>query len=128
MAKCEGCGVEFQPRRKGHRFHSTDCRIQAQWGRKKHGPNRKALEVQITAMQAASEHAALVESCRQLADVVDAQVANSIFDDKAWREYRLALAELGKAVNAGDGSQSFQEFQASLRASIPDPAHPDSAD
>src|SRR5690606_39270979 len=84
MAKCDGCGVEFQPSRKGHRFHSTDCRIQAQWGRKKHGPNRRALEVQITAMQAASEHAALVESCRQLADVVDAQVANSIFDDKAW--------------------------------------------
>ncbi len=64
---------------------------------KRQGANRKALEVSLTALAVYDEHKALVESARSLADMVD---ASDVFDDKLWREYRLALVNL---MDAGSG-------------------------
>ena len=64
------------------------------------------------------EHAALVQLCRGLADVVDAQGS---FDDKAWREYRQSLKMLMEATVRGS-SDGFDKFLASLRAPVPDGA------
>ncbi|HEX7099673.1 MAG TPA: hypothetical protein VF377_10560 [Acidimicrobiia bacterium] len=123
MRKCEGCGIEFQPRNSRHRFHSTDCRIQHQWGRRNFGPNRKALERQIQAMATGPEHSAHIEACRHLADVVDALTQENRFSEKAWREYRLALDALREAVkDAGGGPKSFEQLVSELRAEIPDPS------
>lgn len=119
MATCEGCGAAFQPKHSKHRFHSTDCRRQAQW-KPKWGPNRAALEEQLKAMATGQEHRALAAACRHLADIVDALPA---FDDKAWREYRLALEALGKAVNTDARAPSFEDLVAGLRAEVPDPAN-----
>lgn len=83
----------------------------------KHGPNRQALEEQIEAMATGQEHRALVEAARSLADQVDGA---EFFDDKAWREYRLALTSLREAIGDG-GSDSFDDLTQKLRgAQVPD--------
>lgn len=84
----------------------------------KHGPNRRALEEQVEAMATGQEHRALVEAARSLADRVDGLVEMDIFDDKAWREYRLALTSLREAV--GDGGSSEDDIVAELRAEVRD--------
>lgn len=109
--QCAECGKS--------RVRSTPCaacRREKQWVGPNHGSNRAALEEQIDAMATGREHRALVESCRVLADVVDAL---EVFDDKAWREYRLALAALREAT--GDNApDSFESLTEELRAKVPD--------
>ena len=65
------------------------------------GRQREALDRQVEAMATGPEHSALIEACRQLADTVDRADG---FDDKLWREYRLALTLLqGGLVDDGSG-------------------------
>jgi len=78
------------------------------------GPNRQALEVAIRALATGPEHAAEVQACRHLADQVDEVLARGGFDEKAWREYRLALKSLREAVADGD-SDPIQEAIERLR-------------
>lgn len=66
------------------------------------GPNRQAFEEAIRAMATGPEHSAEIQACRHLADRVDEVIARGGFDDKAWREYRLALRSLREAVADGD--------------------------
>lgn len=72
-------------------------------------------------MATGPEHRALVQSARSLAAVVDRHEANDHFDDRVWREYRLALRRLDE-VTADDagGSDSLDELAARLRASVSD--------
>lgn len=64
-----------------------------------------------------AEFAALVEACRSLATRID---ATARFDDKLWREYRLALAGLMGAVRDGRSdeydaiSTEFADLDAAL--------------
>ena len=80
--------------------------------------NRNALDQALEALAVGPEHAALVELCRSLADVVDSQ---GEFDDRAWREYRQSLKVLMEATARG-GSDGFDKFLASLRTPVSDGA------
>lgn len=83
------------------------------------GPNRKALEIQVEAMATGREHRALIEACRSLADRVDRARG---FDDKAWREYRLALKELREAVVDG-GTDPDGDIAGELRDAFRNPTN-----
>ena len=78
--------------------------------------NRAALETQVEAMATGPEHRALIQSCRTLADHVDSL---DYFDDKAWREYRLALDALMEAVDDG-GPDPYDNFIEGLRSKVRD--------
>lgn len=90
----------------------------ARRARPKLKPQRMALERSLTAMATGPEHAALVELCRSLADTVDAA---GYFDDKLWREYRMALRSLMERATGGSADDFDAEFDA-LRTSVGDPA------
>ena len=60
------------------------------------GPNREALEESLRALAVQPQHRVLVQACRSLASLVDEAAE---FDDKAWREYRLALGLLMGEAN-----------------------------
>ena len=80
-----------------------------------HGANRAALETAVGQMATGPHHAALVELCRTLADTIDSA---DEFDDKAFREYRMALAKLMEA--AGGGVDELDLEVSELRASVRD--------
>lgn len=119
MKPCDGCGIMFQPRNSRHRFHSSECR-KAGPGNRIFRPNRAALETQIQAMATGPEHRALIHSCRALADVLDAQAETAKFDDKAWREYRLALKGLREAVDDGGTPDPLSDWISASRGEIRD--------
>lgn len=86
-----------------------------------HGLQRRALEEQVEAMALGKEHRALVESCRALADRVDYLGSIEAFDDKAWREYRLALKALTEAVTDDSSSpDSFEKWLSDSRGEVRD--------
>jgi len=62
-------------------------------------------------MATGREHRALVAVLMELAVLLD---ASDGFDDKLFREYRLALKDL-EEVCGGDSSDSYSEFLAGLR-------------
>ena len=76
--------------------------------------NREAFDEQAEAMATGAEHRALVTACRHLASWCDEEPGN----DKAWREYRLALRLLEEAVSDG-GSDAF-DLVSELRAEVRD--------
>jgi hypothetical protein len=81
------------------------------------GPNRAALEIQIEAMATGREHRAQLQACRALADQVDAM---RVYDEKVWREYRLALRDLREAVADG-GTDPDADIPGELRATFRNP-------
>lgn len=81
-------------------------------------PHRASLERTVAAIVTGPEHSAMVELCRSLADSVDAAVA---FDDKLWREYRMALRALMDRTSGGSSDDFDAEFDA-LRTSVGDSA------
>lgn len=86
-----------------------------------HGPQRAALEAAVAALVTGPQHAALIESCRAIADFID---GCPVFDDKAWREYRLALKALyDHATGGGDEDDFDREFD-ELRTTVGDAAKP----
>lgn len=87
------------------------------------GRQRSALEATIAALPTGVEHAAHVETCRGLADLLDS-LPLAAFDDKLWREYRLALRALFDGATGGPDDDDFDaEFDA-LRAQMGDSAKP----
>ena len=80
-----------------------------------HGSNRTALETAVGQMATGPHHAALIELCRTLADTIDRA---DEFDDKAFREYRMALGKLMEA--AGGGVDELDLEVSELRASVRD--------
>lgn len=87
---------------------------------RKHGQHRQAVDAMVAALTTGQEHGALIESCRSLADLVDTDPA---FDDKLWREYRLALKALMDRMPDGAKDDDFDaEFDA-LRAEVGDTAN-----
>lgn len=88
--------------------------------RKRKGQHRQAVDAMVEALATGQEHGALIESCRSLAVLVDAVPA---FDDKLWREYRLALKALMDRMPDAASSDDFDaEFDA-LRAEVGDTAN-----
>jgi len=85
------------------------------------GSNRAGLERTIAALATGLEHSALVEACRSLADRVDLIEGMGGFDDKAWREYRLALTGLMEA-SSGDDSGLDREIAELRSASMGHPS------
>lgn len=85
------------------------------------GPNRAALELAVSALATARQHEALVESCRGLADVLDMLSAGGRFDDRAWREYRLALKALMGATSS-DADDGIDSLVDAMRAEMGDTA------
>lgn len=81
-------------------------------------PHRAALERTVAAMVTGPEHSAMVELCRSLADAVDSAAG---FDDKLWREYRMALRALMDRASGGSSDDFDAEFDA-LRTAVGDPA------
>lgn len=69
-------------------------------------------------MATGREHRALVEACRGLADRLDVLEAAGAWDDKAWREYRLALVELTKAVVNVSGTDPLADAVEEMRAEV----------
>ena len=107
MKSCEFCGAGFEARHSGHRFCSVECRQ----GRVTAGSHVAALVVQVEAMATGREHRALIAVLSDLAVLLD---ASDVFDDKLFREYRLALKDL-EEVCGGDSSDSYSEFLKGLR-------------
>ena len=107
MRTCEFCGAEFEAKHSRHRFCSADCRR----GRVEMGVHVGALVVQVEAMATGREHRALIAVLSDLAALLD---ASDEVDDKMFREYRLALKDLGE-VWSGDRVDSYQEFLAGFR-------------
>ena len=70
-----------------------------------------ALVVQVAAMATRREHRALIAVLKDLAVLLD---VSDVFDDKLFREYRLALKDL-EEVCSGDSIDSYQEFLAGFR-------------
>ena len=108
MRVCEFCGVEFEAKHSRHRFCSADCRR----SRVEVGSHVAALVVQVEAMATGREHRALIAVLLDLAVLLDASDA---FDDKLFREYRLALKDL-EEVCSGDSSDAYQDFVEGLRS------------
>lgn len=79
----------------------------------------EATERAIGAMATSEEHAAHVQSLRMLAIRLDDVFDAGEFDDKAWREYRLALASLREATSGG-GSDPYDDFLENVRAEMGD--------
>lgn len=80
--------------------------------RRRKGVVRLALERSVRSLAVGAEHAVLVESCRRLADEVDGMV---VFDDRVFREFRLAVGVLMEATADG-GSDAFEAALAELRS------------
>lgn len=83
------------------------------------GPNRLAVDELVEALPPDSKVAAVmpfIEAVRTLAEIVDSHLPG--FDDKAWREYRLALRALREETSDG-GSDQF-DIVTELRASLGD--------
>ena len=108
MSTCEFCGAEFEAKHLRHRFCSAGCRR----GRVELGSHVAALVVQVEAMATGREHRALVAVLSDLAVLLD---ASDVFDDKLFREYRLALKDL-EEVCSGDSSDAYQDFVDGLRS------------
>lgn len=87
-----------------------------------------AVDEAVEAMATGTEHRAHVEACRSLAARCDFEIAEGYgFDDKLWREYRLALKALREAVTSGsddddDLEREFREAEERRRASMGNPA------
>ena len=71
-----------------------------------------ALVVQVEAMATGREHRALVAVVSDLAALLD---ASDVFDDKMFREYRLALKDL-EEVCSGDSTDPYRKFLEDLRS------------
>lgn len=69
-------------------------------------------------MATGKEHRALVEACRGIADHLDLLEAAGAFDADVWREYRLALAELQKAVVNVAGPDPLAKQVDDMRAAV----------
>ena len=108
MRICEFCGAEFEAKHSRHRFCSAECRL----GRVEVGSHVAALVVQVEAMATGREHRALVAVVSDLAALLD---ASDVFDDKMFREYRLALKDL-EEVCSGDSSDAYQDWVEGLRS------------
>ena len=80
------------------------------------GPNRAALETALTALATSREHEALIQSCRGLADVLDRLGS---FDDRVWREYRLALKIL-MGTTSSDADDQIASLVNEMRAEMGD--------
>jgi len=77
----------------------------------------EAVEMMVEALATGPEHAALIEACRALARTVD----ESGFDDRLWREYRLALKALMDGASGGsDDGDAFDEEFKRMRAAVGD--------
>lgn len=78
--------------------------------KRKPGQHREAVDCTVAALATGPEHAALVESCRALADELDQSLE---FDEHMWREYRLALKALMDRMPDGGSDDDFDaEFDA----------------
>ena len=108
MRVCEFCGAGFEAKHSRHRFCSADCRR----GRVEAGSHVAALVVQVEAMATGREHRALVAVVKDLAALLDASDA---FDDKLFREYRLALKDL-EEVCSGDSTDPYRKWLEDLRS------------
>lgn len=86
------------------------------------GAQRAAVDRMVDALATTPAHAALVESCRALADHLD-RLPPSTFDEKLWREYRFALHALLERVSGGSSDDFDAEFDR-LRAEVGDPTQP----
>lgn len=85
------------------------------------GRNRLALEKQLSALghdRVVPAIEALVEASRSLADLID---ADPLFDDKAWREYRLMLGMLTEATNDDGTDDTFARLLAEMSTAVGDP-------
>lgn len=80
------------------------------------GDNRSALESALEALAIQPHHAPIVALCRDLASWVD----DPRFNDKAVREYRLALGLLMEATAGGD-TDDFGKWIEELRSPVGDP-------
>ena len=69
----------------------------------------------VAALPTGPEHAALIAACQTLADQLDAAEA---FDDKLWREYRLALKALMERAAGGTEDDDFDAEFDSLRTEV----------
>lgn len=76
----------------------------------------EALESSVAAMATGPEHTALIELCRVAAQAVD---DTEFFDEKMFREYRLALNDLMGAVDFELGSELDAKLEAFLRQDSP---------
>lgn len=83
--------------------------------RKRKGTHRAAVDAMVAALTTGQEHGALIESCRSLADHIDSWPE---FDDKLWREYRLALKALMDRMPDGAKDDDFDAEFESLRTKV----------
>lgn len=88
------------------------------------GSNAEAVELALRSMTTGPEHAAMVQSVRALAARLDYLDGVGAFDDKAWREYRLAWSVLWEATKR-DGTDPYDEFLKGLRTPVGDTSDSD---
>lgn len=84
--------------------------------KRKIGPHRTAVDRAVEALATGPEHAALVESCRALADELDQTLE---FDERLWREYRFALKALMERAS-GDNDGDFRSELEAMRTEVGD--------
>lgn len=87
--------------------------------KRKTGQHRTAVDRTVEALATGPEHAALVESCRALADELDRAAE---FDEHMWREYRFALKALMERAS-GDNDGDFRSELEAMRTEMGNPSN-----
>ena len=95
--KCEGCGIEYQPRRKDQRYHSKDCRQEKRpgspWRKKRPEEKPEPESASVINFIAATDKKSFYEAMEKNMPVLAkaALAENEITPDEALKILKTAI-------------------------------------